>query len=80
MNPVSQRTDNTTQWTTVKGPKIIIYKTPHRQKVNIEQHEPRKNSDAPDGQAFPATLVALVVLLLNETNIICNRTLGHQYA
>jgi hypothetical protein len=38
MNPVSQRTDNTTQWTTAKGPKIIIYKTPHRTKVNIEQN------------------------------------------
>lgn len=61
MNPISQRTDNTAQWTTAKGPKIIIYKTPHSKKVHIEQHEPHKNSDAPDGQAFPATLVALVV-------------------
>jgi hypothetical protein len=25
-------------WTTAKGPKIIIYKTPHRTKVNIEQN------------------------------------------
>ena len=39
-----------------------VYKTLHR-RLKIEQHEPHKNADAPEGYAVPAPLVASVGLL-----------------
>jgi hypothetical protein len=53
--------------------------------LKIEQHESRENpgvnSSAPEGQAVPIPLVAPVLLLLNDTNIMrYENRIGHQYA
>ena len=59
------------QWPIENG-QTMIYKTLHR-KLKIKQHTPHKhwmNSCVPEEITIPVPLVAPVVLLLNDTDII----------
>jgi len=47
----------------------MIHKTLHRE-LKSEQQELHKKTAAPEGQSVPAPIVAQIVVLLNDTNII----------
>jgi len=74
----NRRTDNAMVNRKRTKRQAVMYNTLHR-KLTIEHHEPLSNprvySGAPEGKIDPALLVAPVVFLLYDTNIV-----GHQYA